>query len=73
MITKLLTPVRISDFLQDWTIQSYHWARHIRMYTNEFPDTNNCLIALIGVNESRGSMQNSGCNTGADTVRRHLY
>ena len=37
------------------------------------PDTSECLIAIIGVNESRGSFQNSGASSGSDIVRKHLY
>lgn len=73
MINKLLTPVRIKEFLNDWTLQSYHWGKKIGINTGELPDTNGCLIAIIGVNEGRGSLQNSGCATGADTIRQHLY
>ena len=73
MINRLLTPVRIKEFLNDWTLQSYHWGKKIGINTGELPDTNGCLIAIIGVNEGRGSLQNSGCATGADTIRQHLY
>lgn len=73
MITKLLTPVRASELLQDWTIQSYHWAKKIRIYTDEFPDTTNCLIAIVGINEGRASLQNSGSAGAADIIRKHLY
>lgn len=73
MINRLLTPVRIKEFLNDWTLQSYHWGKKIGINTGELPDTNGCLIAIIGVNEGRGSLQNSGCATVADTIRQHLY
>lgn len=75
MITKLLTPVRATEALTEWTTQSYHWAKRIRVYAEagEFPDTNNCLLALVGIPESRGSLQNSGSNGGADVIRKHLY
>ncbi len=73
MIEKLLTPVRIKEYLSEWTIQPYHWARKIRINTGEMPDTSDCLIAIIGVPESRGSFQNSGCSGAADIIRKHLY
>lgn len=75
MITKLLTPVRVPEYLSDWTVQSYHWAKRIRVYTEpeQFPDTHDCLLAIIGIQESRGSLQNSGSSGAADIVRKHLY
>lgn len=73
MINKLVTPVRIKDYLNEWTLQPYHWAKMIRINSGEMPDTNDCLIAIIGVNESRGSFQNSGSANAADVIRKHLY
>lgn len=75
MITKLLTPVRATEALADWTIQSYHWAKRIRVYTEpgNFPETTDCLLAIIGLPESRGSLQNSGSDSGADVIRKHVY
>ncbi len=73
MIEKLITPVRMNDQLADWTLQPYHWGKHIRINQGEMPDTSECLIALIGIPESRGSLNNSGCAGAADLVRKHLY
>ena len=73
MINKLLTPVRSREYLTDWKIQNYHWANKRKVNTGEMPDTSECLIAIIGVNESRGSFQNSGASSGSDIVRKHLY
>lgn len=73
MINKLLTPVRTTEYLTDWKVQNYHWAHKIKVNTGEMPDTSECLIAIIGVNESRGSFQNSGASSGSDIVRKHLY
>lgn len=73
MIEKLITPVRIFDQLADWTLQSYHWGNNIGINRGEMPDTAECLIALIGVPESRGSLNNSGSSTGADIIRKQLY
>ncbi|HNV98617.1 MAG TPA: formimidoylglutamase [Chitinophagales bacterium] len=75
MITKLLTPVRTTEALSEWTIQSYHWAKRIQVYTEpgNFPETTDCLLAIIGLPESRGSLQNSGSDTGADIIRKHVY
>lgn len=47
----------------------------IRKYTTEggFPDLADCQIAFLGVGESRGSVNNSGCSEAPDAVRDCFY
>lgn len=74
MIEKLLTPVRLKDHLAEEAYLDHHWARNILIYGGgEFPETAQCLLAFVGIPESRGSYNNSGCASGADIVRSHLY
>ena len=39
---------------------------------SDFPDWENADIVLIGVNEERGSINNSGCSDGANQIREQL-
>lgn len=38
-----------------------------------FPDLQGVNLAIVGVCDDRGSVRNSGCAGGADTIRRKLY
>lgn len=38
-----------------------------------FPELEGIRIALIGVPDERGVVNNAGCATGADEIRRYLY
>lgn len=38
-----------------------------------FPDLENVNIAILGVNEDRNSVNNSGCDLAPDAVRKYLY
>ncbi|MBT6747081.1 MAG: formimidoylglutamase [Flavobacteriales bacterium] len=38
-----------------------------------FPDLEDIDVAIIGVKEERGAIDNEGCSEGADEVRRFLY
>ena len=37
------------------------------------PELNGVKLALVAVHEDRGSLQNKGCDTGADKIREELY
>lgn len=41
--------------------------------SSRFPDITGCDIALIGVPEERGAVNNEGCNQGPDNIRKYLY
>ena len=47
----------------------------IRAYTADagFPDLEGAQLALLGVKEDRGSVDNRGCAEGPDHVRHYLY
>ena len=40
---------------------------------DEFPDLEDVHLALIGVKEERGSVDNKGCADGVDYVRKAFY
>lgn len=40
---------------------------------DKFPYLENLNLAIIGITEERGALQNEGCGTGVDRVRDYLY
>lgn len=48
-------------------------AKNIRVYSEKFPSYKEAHIALLGVNEERGTSLNKGCAKAADEVRKKLY
>ncbi len=45
----------------------------VDVYREDFPEWQNANIALIGVCEERGAVNNQGCASGPDAVRPYLY
>ncbi|MBL4652761.1 MAG: formimidoylglutamase [Flavobacteriales bacterium] len=52
---------------------SFQKAFDIHTEKSGFPDLEEIDIAIIGVKEERGAVDNEGCAKGADEVRRFLY
>lgn len=50
-------------------------GNHIAAFKSrdDFPDLNECDIALVGVSEERGTLSNQGCALGPDHIRKYLY
>ena len=50
-------------------------ADKVSAYTSvgRFPDIEGIRIALFGVGEERGAIDNDGCSRGADFIRRYFY
>ncbi|HQQ13160.1 MAG TPA: formimidoylglutamase, partial [Bacteroidales bacterium] len=46
---------------------------HIYSEKTNFPDLENCKVALIGVLEERNAVNNAGCSTAPNHVRAALY
>jgi len=40
---------------------------------SDFPDLEGVKVALIGVNEDRGAINNEGCSDAPDEIRKYLY
>ncbi len=40
---------------------------------NNFPDLENAKLAIFGINEERGAMNNAGCANAPDQVRKYFY
>ncbi len=50
-------------------------GKHIVAFTenSRFPDLESAKIALIGVGDDRGTLENAGCGKGMDAIREKLY
>ena len=53
--------LRISDITQVFTDEA------------NFPDLDNVKLAIIGINEERGSLENRGCADAPDEIRSYFY
>lgn len=53
---------RLSDNIVSYNVQG-----------DRFPALNKAEIAIVGINDSRGSLMNKNCSNAADMVRRYLY
>ncbi len=52
---------------------TYTFGALVHCFTSKFPDWRHAQIALIGVNEWRGSLAEPPEETPADVIRRHLF
>ncbi|GHN03106.1 arginase [Cytophagales bacterium WSM2-2] len=70
-LTILFSPVDEAIYTADYPSNSFF--KNIRAYTEKMPDYKGAQIALIGVNEERGTSDNQGAAQGPDEVRKKLY
>ena len=70
-ISLFFEPVR----QQDIPVNKQLLSQSFKIYKEEsdFPDLEGVQIALIGVGEERGSINNAGCCDAPDEVRKYLY
>lgn len=74
MIEEILSPVDPGQLLKGYRILDNQFFHHIDIHTEAgFPDWESAKLALIGVMDDRGSVQNAGCAQGPDIIRKHLY
>ncbi|MFN0276935.1 MAG: arginase family protein, partial [Chitinophagales bacterium] len=73
MINRLLTPARVGSYLEEAKYSGYKIGQRIAINLHEMPDTSDIQLALLAVNESRASFNNSGSASGADIIRKHFY
>ena len=68
-------PVDTAALITDSGFPGKRYASVIDIYDKEgnFPDLGDRDIALLGVNEDRGAINNEGSAYGPDVVRKHLY
>lgn len=73
-IAQFFSPVNPGAILENITLKEFQFGTLFSMHTDDsFPELDEIDIAIVGVNESRNSGNNAGCNTAADAVRRYLY
>src|ERR1043166_7386250 len=70
-LTILFTPIAESIYTADYPATSFF--KNIRVYAEKMPDYKDAQIALIGVNEERGTKDNQGAAQGPDEIRKKLY
>lgn len=69
----LFSPLEISQVNPGDGFRSTQLGGQIDLYTDSFPDLERVQVALIGVPEDRGALNNKGCAAGADFIRKELY
>ncbi len=74
-ISVFFEPIDDSKLQSSKTKHPLVLGRVIKAYTAKrgFPELKNIDIAIIGVNEDRGTKENEGCSLAPDYVRKHLY
>ena len=68
-------PIDISNFNFTKRNSRKSFGNIIREYTTDssFPDMAQVNLAIIGVGEERGQVNNEGCGQGVDYIRNYLY
>jgi arginase family enzyme len=70
-ISLFFEPVRQQDIPSNKNLLGQYFE--IYLEESDFPDLEGIQVALIGVGEERGSINNAGCCDAPDEVRKHLY
>lgn len=74
MFEELLAPVDPGLLLQGHRVLDNHIFHHMAIHTEAgFPNWEEAQLALIGVVDDRGAVENTGCAAGPDKVREYLY
>lgn len=72
-VEDFLTPIDLAKITRFLDLQDNHLGKHIIVNTGELPPLDDVHLAMVGVCEERGAVQNEGCALGPDAVRRSLY
>ena len=70
-LTILFSPIDEALYSADYPSNSFF--KNIRVYAEKMPDYKGAQLALIGVKEERGTMDNQGAAQGPDEIRKKLY
>lgn len=70
-LTILFSPVDEAIYSADYSSNSFF--KNIRVYAEKMPDYKGAQIALIGIKEERGTLDNQGAAQGPDEIRKKLY
>jgi len=67
------TPVSRADILGEDAVLSSQFGAFINSYETDFPALDEIDVAILGVMDDRGAVNNRGCAAGADSFRKALY
>ena len=73
MIAEFMAPLD-ADVFMPGLLSDERWGRDLRYhFDGDFPALEDIDLAIIGVEDSRGSDINKGCANGPDPIRKELY
>ncbi|TAF44882.1 MAG: arginase [Sphingobacteriales bacterium] len=74
-LSDFFSPVNVTDFTPKNGFYSCQLGAVIHSYKTDFPEleSNKFTLAIFGVKDDRGTINNQGCGLGADYVRSKLY
>jgi len=74
-ISVFFKPSNLAAISEGYVYQTNQLGKTIKKFEDNenFPSLDECLIAIIGVKEGRGSIYNESCDNGPDVIRKHLY
>ena len=70
-LTILFSPIDEAIYTADYPSNSFF--KNIRVYAEKMPDYKGAQLALIGIKEERGTIDNQGAAQGPDEIRKKLY
>ena len=73
MFEDFLSPLDVEAILEGYELHENHLGNHILINEGEIPELDGIQLAIIGVNEDRKSINNEGCSSAPDLVRKFLY
>lgn len=74
-LSDFFSPINLEKVKPKSGFYSSHLGTKITPFENQFPDlsTGNFNVAIVGVADDRGAINNQGCALGPDYVREKLY
>jgi len=73
MLEEFLTPLKLETIINRDTLSNDQLGNCFRLHETIAPDLMDTDIAIIGVNDDRGSLKNRGSAQAPDKIRKHLY
>src|SRR5882762_1429428 len=70
-LTILFSPLEESIYSAGYSNNSFF--KNIKAYGEKMPDYKSAQVAILGVKEERGTLNNFGCALGPDEIRKKLY
>ncbi|HXH19209.1 MAG TPA: formimidoylglutamase [Chitinophagales bacterium] len=73
MIEDILSPLPWSIIEKYKTLPPNRWGSNVEFFTGDLPHLEDVHLAIIGLKEDRGAVDNEGCFDSAGDVREQLY